>query len=201
MSAVYGKKPDCTPLDEDLKSLRDNKFSPDAVNEIKVWIFQTILKKAIPEHSLLDSLKDGVALCELANTIHAADAPGSKPLIPYKKSTLPFMQMDQISQFLGFCRHYGVPEDELFQTVDLYEEKDPAIVYQTIKSLSRYANKRHPERFPVLGPQLAEKRTRPPVKSKPAHLKNGWSTQEYGYMGGASQKSEGIVFGKRRDIT
>lgn len=198
---VYGKKPDCTPLDEDLKNLRHNKFSQDAVQEIKVWIFQTVLKQPLPQESLLDSLKDGVALCELANAIHAADAPGGHPLIAYKKSSLPFMQMDQISQFLAFCRQYGVPEDELFQTVDLYEEKDPAIVYQTIKSLSRYTNKKHANKFPVLGPQLAEKRPRPPVKNKPTHLKSSWSTQEYGYMGGASQKSEGIVFGRRRDIT
>lgn len=202
MSVEYGKKPDCTPLDEDLKNLRHSKFSQGAVDEIKVWAFQTILHEPVPSGSLLESLKDGIVLCRLANAINGADSPPDKPpLISYKQTSIPFMQMDQISQFLQFCRQYGVPEDELFQTVDLYEEKDPAIVYQTLKSLSRYANKRHPDLFPVLGPQLAERKPRPPVKNKPAHLKNGWSTQEYGFMGGASQKSEGIVFGKRRDVT
>ncbi|CAI6900671.1 ANL_collapsed_G0053590.mRNA.1.CDS.1 [Saccharomyces cerevisiae] len=93
---------------------------------------------------------------------------------------------------LSFSRKYGVPEDELFQTIDLFEKKDPAIVFQTLKSLSRYANKKHPDRFPVLGPQLSTKKPRPPVKSKPKHLQDGtgWSTFEYGYMKGASQATK-----------
>ena len=99
-------------------------------------------------------------------------------------------------------RQYGVPEDELFQTIDLYEEQDPAIVYQSLKSLSRYANKKHPQKFPVIGPQLATKRPRPPKAAKPSHLQGvGWSSMEYGSMKGANQSSEGVVFGQKRDIT
>ena len=148
--------------------------------------------------SLIESLKSGVTLCKVANKLKAADE--TSGFIKWKESKMPFVQMEQISQFLTFARSYGVPEDELFQTVDLFEEKDPAIVYQTLKSVSRYANKKHPDLFPVIGPQLATKRPRPPVKQKPKHLQTGWSTTEYGYMGGASQKSEGIVFGQRRNI-
>lgn len=194
----YDKKADVTSLDEDLKLLRDTKFSQDAIDDIKNWIFESVLNEEQPSESLIDCLKSGVTLCKVANKLKAADE--TSGFIKWKESKMPFVQMEQISQFLTFARSYGVPEDELFQTVDLFEEKDPAIVYQTLKSVSRYANKKHPDLFPVIGPQLATKRPRPPVKQKPKHLQTGWSTTEYGYMGGASQKSEGIVFGQRRNI-
>lgn len=194
----YDKKADVTSLDEDLKLLRDTKFSQDAIDDIKSWIFVSVLNEEQPRESLIESLKSGVTLCKVANKLKAADE--TSGFIKWKESKMPFVQMEQISQFLTFARSYGVPEDELFQTVDLFEEKDPAIVYQTLKSVSRYANKKHPDLFPVIGPQLATKRPHPPVKQKPKHLQTGWSTTEYGYMGGASQKSEGIVFGQRRNI-
>ncbi|SMN20706.1 similar to Saccharomyces cerevisiae YOR367W SCP1 Component of yeast cortical actin cytoskeleton, binds and cross links actin filaments [Maudiozyma saulgeensis] len=196
----YDIKPDVTSLDEDLRLLREGKFDQNSINSIQGWIYTSVLKENIPNENLLDSLKSGVTLCKLANTLSQADIGSS--IIKWKESKMPFVQMEQISQFLTFLRQYGVPEDELFQTVDLYEEKDPASVYQALKSLSRYANKRHPDLFPVLGPQIATKKPRPPVKQKPKHLKgeSGWSTVEYGYMKGASQGSEGIVFGQRRNI-
>lgn len=196
----YDKKPDVTSLDEDLKALRGAKFSQAAIEDIKSWIFLSVLKETPPNEPLIESLKNGIALCKLANKLNAPDETTNGDLIKWKESKMPFVQMEQISQFLNFARSYGVPEDELFQTVDLFEEKDPASVYQTLKSLSRYANKKNPDLFPVIGPQLATKRPRPPVKQKPKHLGAGWSTTEYGYMGGASQSSEGIVFGQRRNI-
>lgn len=196
----YGIKPDVTSLDEDLRELRRSKFSAAAIDEISRWVFDSVLHEPSPAN-LLESLKDGTVLCKLANVLHEADTRVPN-LIRFKSSKMPFVQMEQIAQFLTFAKQYGVPEDELFQTVDLYEEKDPAIVYQTLKSLSRYANKKHPDQFPVIGPQISNKAPRPPVATKPKHLQGvGWSTHEYGYMKGASQSSERIVFGQKRDIT
>ncbi|CAI4778350.1 BCN_G0052220.mRNA.1.CDS.1 [Saccharomyces cerevisiae] len=197
----YDKKADVTSLDEDLRQLRESKFSPEAIQNIKIWVYKSVLKEIAPPGDLLECLKDGTVLCKLANILYEADT-GEANHISWKSSKMSFVQMDQISQFLSFSRKYGVPEDELFQTIDLFEKKDPAIVFQTLKSLSRYANKKHPDRFPVLGPQLSTKKPRPPVKSKPKHLQDGtgWSTFEYGYMKGASQATEGVVLGQRRDI-
>ncbi|SCU84222.1 LANO_0C00782g1_1 [Lachancea nothofagi CBS 11611] len=196
---------DVTSLDQDLQELRRNKFSQNSIQEISDWIFKVILRdnSENPNASeLLNALKSGTVLCRLANRLHSADNPDITQLIKFKESKMPFVQMEQISQFLAFARNYGVPEDELFQTVDLYEEKDCASVFQTLKSISRYANKKHPTEFPVLGPQLATKKPRPPKGSKPKHLQGmGWSAMEYGSMKGASQTSEGVVFGQRRDIT
>ncbi|CDO93571.1 unnamed protein product [Kluyveromyces dobzhanskii CBS 2104] len=196
----YGIKPDVKSLDDDLRESRSKKFSGKDVAEIRDWVYNAI-EEDVPNEELLKALKDGTVLCRLSNRLLKEDT-GNSNTIKWKNSKIAFVQMEQIAMFLQFAATYGVPEDELFQTVDLYEEKDPAIVYQTIKSLSRYANVKHPNVFPVIGPQLSKKRTRPPVKDKPSYLKNtGWSTVEYGYMKGANQSTEGIVFGNKRDIT
>ncbi|CAM9012504.1 unnamed protein product [Wickerhamomyces anomalus] len=86
---------------------------------------------------------------------------------------------------------YGVPEDEVFQTIDLYEENDPTIVLQTIVSFSRYVHTKTPS-IPVIGPKLSTKQPPPKVPKKPQFLNDPkWSSFEYGYMKGASQSSEG----------
>ncbi|AAS52328.2 ADR409Wp [Eremothecium gossypii ATCC 10895] len=193
----YGVKPDVTTLDDDLRLLRDSKFSAETVDQIKTWLY-AVLNEAAPKGPLLEQLHDGVVLCRLANALLSADDNNAQ-LLPWKQSRMPFVQMEHISRFLTFARAYGVPEDELFQTVDLYEQKDPASVYLSFIALSRYAHRRHPELFPVIGPQLARKR--PPPRPKPNHLRAAaWSTQEYGYMGGANQSTERVVFGRRRNI-
>lgn len=108
--------------------------------------------------------------------------------------------MENISKFIQFSKIQGVPEDESFQTVDLYEEQDPASVLQTIISFSRYINEKNPQ-FPIIGPKLSKKQP-PVIPKKPKHL-NGpqWSSVEYGYMKGANQSSQGVVFGTKRNIT
>lgn len=107
--------------------------------------------------------------------------------------------MENIAIFINFVKSYGIPEDEAFQTVDLYEEGDIASVLQTIVSLSRYVHTKSPQ-VPVIGPRLSVKQTPPKVPKKPSHLTPAWSSMEYGYMKGASQTSQGVVFGKKRDI-
>lgn len=49
-------------LDKDLRKLRLDKYTPAAANEVKAWIEGT-LGERLPPGDLLDSLKDGVALC------------------------------------------------------------------------------------------------------------------------------------------
>lgn len=106
--------------------------------------------------------------------------------------------MENIAGFITFVKSYGIPEDETFQTIDLYEEGDITSVLQTIISLSRYVHEKNPS-IPVIGPKLSTRQP-PKVPKKPVNLSGGWSSLEYGYMKGASQSSEGVVFGKNRNI-
>ena len=88
--------PSVTSLDSDMRNLRLSRYTPQAANEARAWIEDT-LGRSLPPGDLLDALKDGTALCELANM--ALPPPG----IRFKKSQMPFIQMENISHFLKAC--------------------------------------------------------------------------------------------------
>ncbi|KAL2156442.1 hypothetical protein VTH82DRAFT_1187 [Thermothelomyces myriococcoides] len=109
-----------TSLDKDLRKLRQEKYTPAAANEVRQWIEQTLGEK-LPDGDLLEALKDGVALCKLVNLV--LDPPGVK----FKKSPMPFVQMENISHFLRACQGppLNLQQHDMFLTVDLYEQKRP----------------------------------------------------------------------------
>lgn len=68
---------------------------------------------------------------------------------------MPFVQMENISHFLRYCKSppLNLQEHDMFLTVDLFEAKDPAQVLQCLSAFSRAANKANPSVFPtVIGP-------------------------------------------------
>jgi transgelin len=69
---------------------------------------------------------------------------------------MPFVQMENISHFLRACQSppLNLQEHDMFLTVDLYEQKDPAQVLQCLGAFSRAANAVNPSAFPsVIGPK------------------------------------------------
>lgn len=180
-------------LDNDLSELRASKYDVASTAEVSAWI-STVIGEDLPQgEDLMDTLRDGIVLCKLANKIKPGCATS-------KKSAMPFVQMENIASFLKAASFLGVPQHELFETVDMYELRDPAQVLVCLKALSRHAHSANPD-IPVMGPKLgapspnAGKRTFKTDTSGPA-----WNTHQYGYLGGASQGSEKVVFGGRRDI-
>jgi len=133
-----------TSLDKDLRRLRLDKYTPGAAKEAKNWI-EGILRERLPANDLLEALKDGVVLCTLANL--AIPPPGVK----FKRSAMPFVQMENISQFLRACKMppLNMHDHDVFLTVDLYEQKDPAQVLQCLVAFSRAANSANPAAFPA----------------------------------------------------
>lgn len=193
-----------TNIDQDLQISRLAKYNnPKLQKEVKEWIISIIGdkidKQEFNNNELIKSLKDGTILCMLINEIFGDDS------IKFKKSKLAFIEMENIEKFLNFCKKIGVSQDELFQTIDLYEEKDPYQVIMSLQSLSRVINDKFPNKYELIGPNISKKHERPKVPTKPKHLVLGqggvpWSSIEYGYMNGSNQKTEGVVFGARRDI-
>ncbi|KAJ8100340.1 calponin homology domain-containing protein [Lipomyces tetrasporus] len=181
-----------TSLDQDMAELRKSKYDAKSATEAKAWI-EELLGESLGPEDLIDLLRDGVILCRLVNIV----MPTAN--LKYKSSRMPFVQMENISMFLRAAASLGLPQYDLFQTVDLYEAKDPAQVLQTLYSFSRHANKQNPA-MPLLGPKLATKRESPINHPKQGVDIPAWNTHQYGYMGGASQGSEKVVFSKRRDI-
>jgi hypothetical protein len=49
-------------LDQDMKKLRMDRYTPKAANEARTWIEET-LGERLPSGDLLEALKDGTALC------------------------------------------------------------------------------------------------------------------------------------------
>ncbi|KAI5465756.1 hypothetical protein BGZ63DRAFT_347827 [Mariannaea sp. PMI_226] len=138
-----------TSLDKDLRKMRLEKYTPAAAKEVHAWIEET-LGERLPSSDLLDALKDGVALCKLANL--AIPPPGLR----FKQSAMPFVQMENISLFLRACQAppLNLHQHDTFLTVDLYEQKDPAQVLQCLGAFSRAANAANPRKFPsVIGPK------------------------------------------------
>ncbi|KAJ9657996.1 calponin [Neophaeococcomyces mojaviensis] len=133
-----------TSLDQDMRKLRLDRYTPAAANEIRKWIEST-LAEPLPPGDLMEALRDGVALCKLVNL---AVSPGVK----YKASNMPFVQMENISHFLKACElpPLSLPSHDRFLTVDLYDGKDPAQVLQCITAFSRKANAVNPGAFPTV---------------------------------------------------
>ncbi|KAL9627020.1 MAG: hypothetical protein Q9204_006866, partial [Flavoplaca sp. TL-2023a] len=144
-------------LDKDLRNMRLGKYTPQAANEVRTWIEES-LGEHLAAGDLLDALKDGSALCKLVNL--ATGPPG----VRFKQSTMPFVQMENISHFLRACKSppLNLQAHDIFQTVDLYENKDPAQVITCISAFSRKANAIQPSQFPtVIGPRSKNGPTSP----------------------------------------
>lgn len=150
-----------TSLDQDMRNLRMSRYTPQAANEARQWIEET-LREPIASGDLLDALKDGVALCKLANLV--LPPPGIK----FKKSQMPFMQMENISHFLKACEMppLSMPAHDRFLTVDLYESKDPAQVLQCLGAFSRRANAARPDAVrTTMGPKKSGGGTMSPTST------------------------------------
>ncbi|CAI5723305.1 unnamed protein product [Peronospora effusa] len=128
-----------------LKSTADYSGST-AEEEAQEWIEAVLGEKFLA--SFADSLKDGVMLCTVMNKIK----PGFIPHI--QTSTMPFKQMENVSNFVRACRNIGVAEFDLFETVDLYNQKNLGQVVQCIHALGRTIQKTMPE---YDGPNLGVK--------------------------------------------
>ncbi|CAM6006639.1 unnamed protein product [Sphagnum balticum] len=83
--------------------------------------------------------------------------PNSVPKITTKGGG--FALRENVSQFCNAARGYGVPDNELFQTVDLFEKKNIAQVTLAIHALGRQAQKMG-YKGPTLGVKLAEENKR-----------------------------------------
>ncbi|KAM3511290.1 hypothetical protein MY11210_005091 [Beauveria gryllotalpidicola] len=139
-------------LDKDLRKVRLDKYTPAAAHEARSWVEESLGEK-LSSPDLLEGLKDGVALCKLINL--AIPPPGIK----FKQSAMPFVQMENISHFLRACQSppLNLHEHDIFLTVDLYEQKDPAQVLQCLGAFSRAAHSANPQRFPnVIGPRSSQ---------------------------------------------
>lgn len=146
------------------QSLKSNKEAGrrEAALEAASWV-AAVTSTNVPtfgrtadqaERALHGWLRSGELLCEVANRV----VPGSVRRIA--QSTMPFKQMENISHYVEACTALGVPAQDLFMTVDLFEAKDMRAVVRNIHSLGRVAQTIDAFRGPHLGAKLAAKNER-----------------------------------------
>jgi len=129
------------------------KRDPEQEREAQAWV-EAVIGQRFPPVPYEIALRDGIILCTLMNKLQ----PGiiSKVIV----SGGDYKMMDNLSQFQKACIKYGVPDVDLFQTTDLWDQKNIALVTTTIFAIGRTCYK-HPEwRGPFLGPRPSEENKR-----------------------------------------
>jgi len=101
--------------------------------------------------NFFEVLRDGTILCRLVNALQ----PGSVTKI--QESQMAFKCMENISKFLDVAVKLGVPTQETFQTVDLWEKMNLNAVVICLQSLGR---KGAQYGKPAIGPKEADKNVR-----------------------------------------
>jgi len=185
-------------MDAELAAKQAAKFDSGSERQATQWI-EAVTGESFNQMPFGDMLKDGMLLCKLINTIR----PGTVKKI--NKMKMPFMQMENISNFLQGCRKIGVQDHDCFETVDLYEQKDLGVVVQCIMALGRAVQKNCKDwKGPVLGPKESDANVREFTEEQ---LKAGRGMISKVAMGSAQtmEKSEatktGITFGNNQSGT
>ncbi|XP_062566137.1 myophilin-like [Saccostrea cucullata] len=166
---------------------RDKELEAQALDWVEANLGEPVDRKTPYE----DVLRDGIILCKLMNKL----MPGCIKKIDTKGGGFALMQ--NIERFQEAAKKYGVPVNEVFQTVDLWERKNIPQVTLCIHALGRVAQTRSDYTGPVLGPKMAEKQTREFSEDQLREGRNVISLQ-YGSNKGASQA--GLNMGKQRMI-
>ena len=78
----------------------------------------------------------------------------------FKQKGPAFLLMENIQSFLAAIKKYGVPDEEVFQTPDLFEARNIPQVTLCLYALARTTQK-HPEYTgPKMGPKMATENKR-----------------------------------------
>lgn len=107
-----------------------------------------------------------------------------------------FALMENIAAFQGGLKSYGVPEEDIFQTVDLFEARN---VKSVVKSLVAFGRTCLAKGYdgPTLGPKMSEKNERT-FTDEQLRSGDGHIGLQAGFNKGASQA--GLNMGKGRSI-
>ncbi|XP_014209280.1 muscle-specific protein 20 [Copidosoma floridanum] len=124
------------------------KRDPQQEKEAQEWIEAIIGRKFSSPFE--DYLRDGQVLCELINKIQ----PGCISKI--NTSGGEFKMMENINKFQKAIKDYGVPDIDVFQTVELWEKKDIGQVITTLFALGRETFRHSDWKGPYLGPKPAD---------------------------------------------
>ena len=154
--------------------------NPALEAEARAWI-EAVVGEPLGAGSLQAELKSGATLCRVAEALK----PGSVGKV--SSSSMPFVQMENISLYLSACTGLGVPAFESFQTVDLFEGKNMHAVVTNIHALGRAAQRLDGWCGPVLGAKMASANPRSFTEEQLSQAKAAPTLMGLGSSAGASQ--------------
>ena len=133
---------------------------------------------SLSEEKIFSSaLSNGQVLCALINRLHELIAsneathltgsaldearrdPDTTGTVRIKKihtQDKPFKKMENITAFLLACRAYGVPDEELFTTADLFHQRNIRNVVAALHALSRRVQIMESWKGPIMGEKWVE---------------------------------------------
>ncbi|XP_013782838.1 myophilin-like [Limulus polyphemus] len=136
------------------------------------------------------TLKDGQVLCRLINALQPNTIPEKK----INNTSMAFKQMENINYFLDAAQKLGVPSQESFQTVDLWEQQNLASVVTCLESLARKGSKFGQK---AIGPKESEGNVREWTEEQ---LKAGDTVISLQYGSNRGANASGINFGNTRHM-
>jgi len=135
-----------------------SKEDPEYERKVGEWI-EDVIGDKIDTSNLWQSLKTGLILIKLANTIK----PGIIPKFNNKSQNLhPLMERENINLYLEACWKLGVSSNEMFISSDLQYRRGMAAVLANITALSREATKFGNVNVAPIGPSGKKKTNNPP---------------------------------------
>lgn len=166
------------------------KRDPALEESILEWM-SAIMGQQLPRGDFGDTLRDGTILCNFMNKL----MPGCIPKI--NTSGGQFKMMENITNFQNAAKQWGVPEIDVFQTVDLWEKRNISQVAQCLMAIGR-ACYLHPEYTgPCLGPKPSEESKREWTQEQ-LRASEGIINLQYGSNKGATQSGQN--FGNTRHM-
>eukprot|EP00727_Mastigamoeba_balamuthi_P008602 m51a1_g4364 hypothetical protein (1137) ;mRNA; r:287386-291662 len=130
--------PRVTRLDLDAAVKEELKYNPEVEQAVKEWICAVLEEPTLFDNapSFAAAMKSGIILCRLANKVR----PGIVPKI----STGPgaFLQMENITRFIGACMDLGMHKSEVFLSPDLYEAKNMTAVLTGLNNFAVHVKRR-----------------------------------------------------------
>ncbi|XP_061566921.1 calponin-1 [Cololabis saira] len=149
-------------LSAEVKSKLAGKYDPQKEEELRLWI-EDVTGKRMGDN-FMESLKDGVHLCELINVLQ----PGSVRKI--NRSTQNWHKLENIGNFVHALTEYGLKLHDIFEANDLFENVNHTQVQSSLITLAGMAQSKGFHSKYDLGVKYAEKQQR---RFAPEKLREG----------------------------
>lgn len=121
---------DVCSLNDTIQEQKAAKYSQNNEMAAQAWIETVTGQTFSASISFAENIKDGVVLCKLINGLRPGTIPKFSP--PTK---IAFKRIDNVSKFLDGCKALGLSPSQLFNSIDLVEEKDMGLVVTTLLCL------------------------------------------------------------------